>query len=252
MNAAVDEIWASTRAGEGPPASWVGKLSTVEAYEVQLAVLDRQLESGLAQGGWKVGLTSAAIRQELGVTEPVFGYLLAANEWADGVVLELDELLSPAFENELCLTIGQSLTGPDVSAEDALTAISLVAPAFEIVERRANAKADLNLTIADNAQQRAYVVGTPIRLPEGLDLSAVQLEVRTGGEVRASATGTEVLGHPAASVAWLANALSQFGRSLEPGMRVMSGSFTPQYTLERGDVIEAAFDPIGTVRASCR
>ena len=57
------------------------------------------------------------------------------------------------------------------------------------------------------------------------------------------------MGDPVASVAWLANKLSQFDRSLEAGMRIMSGSFVKMFPLQAGDRIEARFDPIGTVTA---
>ena len=58
------------------------------------------------------------------------------------------------------------------------------------------------------------------------------------------------MGTPLASVAWLAERLSQFGRRIEPGMRVMSGSFTRQYFVdEPGTHIEARFSPYGSVVA---
>ena len=64
-----------------------------------------------------------------------------------------------------------------------------------------------------------------------------------------SAPGTNVMGDPAASVAWLANRLSEFGLALEAGAKVMSGSFTRQYPIALGDVAEAVFQPFGKVSA---
>jgi 2-keto-4-pentenoate hydratase len=64
------------------------------------------------------------------------------------------------------------------------------------------------------------------------------------------ATGAEVMGTPLASVAWLANRLADFGRRLDAGMRVMSGSFTRQYAVDHaGDEVEARFAPFGPVAA---
>jgi 2-oxo-hept-3-ene-1,7-dioate hydratase len=62
--------------------------------------------------------------------------------------------------------------------------------------------------------------------------------------------GAGVLGHPALAIAWLANKLSQFGLRLEPGSLVMSGSFTRQYDIHRGDAVEARFESIGAVSAT--
>ena len=105
------------------------------------------------------------------------------------------------------------------------------------------------MSLADNAQQRAYVTGAPVPVPAGFDLAKVTVELSVNGAVAERALGSEVLGTPAASIAWLANKLAEFGLALEAGMKVMSGSFTRQYLLNAGDRIEARFDPVGTVRA---
>ena len=86
-------------------------------------------------------------------------------------------------------------------------------------------------------------------VPAGLDLATVALTLTVNGAEAERATGREVLGTPAASIAWLANKLAEMGLALEAGMKVMSGSFTRQYLLSAGDRIEARFDPVGTVRA---
>jgi 2-keto-4-pentenoate hydratase len=126
-----------------------------------------------------------------------------------------------------------------------------VAPALEIVERRGDFTADLNLALADNAQQKAFVTG-PGHPLGGLDLAAVTVDVIVNGAHQERARGAEVLGTPVASIAWLANKLAEFGRRLEAGMRVMSGSFTRQYSLAAGDRVESQFEPIGAVRAEFR
>jgi 2-keto-4-pentenoate hydratase len=146
--------------------------------------------------------------------------------------------------------VGETLEGPGVTVERARRAIAAVAPAFELVERRAVFAEDPPLAIADNAQQKYFVTGEALHpLPAGLALRDVRVEVAINGAPVARATGEAVLGDPAASLAWLANALSRFGRRLEAGMRVMSGSFVPMFPLKPGDAIQARFDPIGIVTA---
>src|SRR6185369_16380262 len=142
------------------------------------------------------------------VHEPVLGFLLQSSEQPSDTRFRYADLIRPGFENELCLTVGTTLRGPGVTEARAAAALSAMAPAFEIIERRGDFAADLNVSLADNAQQRAYVIGR------------------------------EVLGTPAASIAWLANKLAEMGLALEAGMKVMSGSFTRQYLLSAGDRIE--------------
>lgn len=201
--------------------------------------------------GWKVGLTAKAIQAQHGLHEPILGFLLKSGRRPSGSVLQYGSLTRPGFENELCLTLGESLQGPGVSPEQAREAISSVAPAFEIIERRGGANADLALVLADNAQQRFFVTGAPVS-PAEVDLAAVSVEVSVNGVMQERALGQEVLGTPAASIAWLANKLAQFGKHLEEGDQIVSGSFTKQYDLSRDDIIASRFEPFGTVRAEFR
>jgi 2-keto-4-pentenoate hydratase len=252
LNAAAESIWAETRRGVHHPVDWRGKLSVTDGYQVLLKILERHVRTGDGQVGWKVGLTAEAIQRQFGVHEPVFGLLLKSGTRASGAVFQFGNLIQPGFENELCLTIGTTLRGPGVSLGQARAAVSAVAPALEIVERRGDLTGDLGLAVADNSQQKAFVTGSAVAPPDGFHLSEATVEVLVNGHSMERATGAEVMGDPAASIAWLANKLAEFGYSLETGMVVMSGSFTRQYSLAAGDRVEARFDPFGSVSAEFR
>ncbi|MCZ6552907.1 MAG: fumarylacetoacetate hydrolase family protein [SAR324 cluster bacterium] len=250
LEAAIDSIWECCEQGIHYPAEWKGKLSLDDAYRIQLGILQRHLDAGQRQVGWKVGLTSQAMREQQRVKEPVFAFFLEEAAQASGTVFAYDDLIQPAFENELCLTVGTTLKGPGVTDAQARAAISGVAPSLEVPERRGEFGADIAMDIADDAQAKYFVTGAETRpVPEGLDLSLTTVEVFINGESVDRADGSAVMGNPANSVAWLANKLSEFGLVLESGMRVMSGSFTKQYAIGQGDHIESRFEPFGTVEA---
>lgn len=253
IDAAVESIWECAQQGIYYPPEWKGKLNLDDAFRIQLAILRRHLDSGRSHIGWKVGLTAKAMQEQQRVTEPVFGFYLDGAEHPSGVVFEFDDLIQPAFENELCLIIGEELRGPGVSAEQARAAIVAVAPALELPERRGEFGADLAMDVADDAQAKYFVTGPEMRpLPPEIDLAAATVAVTINGEVVDRASGDAVMGNPANSIAWLANKLAQFDMTLESGMRVMSGSFTKQYAIGQGDHIESRFDPFGTVEAEFR
>ncbi|MGH7331865.1 MAG: 2-keto-4-pentenoate hydratase [Candidatus Rokuibacteriota bacterium] len=248
VEAAVDAIWSSHQRRQHHPREWQGRLSMDEAYQVQLGLLERYVEVGERHAGWKVGLTAKAMQEQQRVHEPVFGFLLESGHRGTGVAFAIRELIHPGFENELCITMGRTLTGPAVTLAEAREAIATVAPALEIVERRGDFTADLHLALADNAQQKAFVTG-PAGPLDQLDLAGVTVDVFVNGAHQERARSAEVLGTPLASIAWLANKLAEFGRRLEAGARVMSGSFTRQYGLRAGDRVESRFDPVGKVEA---
>ena len=246
---AAEALWAGIRRGEHMPADWRGRLTMAQAYAVNLAILRRRIADGDAQAGWKVGLTADAMRAQWGVPEPCFGVLLASGHRPSGARFAFDALIAPGVEHELCATIGETLRGPGVTPARARAAIATLAPALEVVEVRGDFAGDLALAMADNAQQKAFVTGGEMRPDPAFPLASASVEVRFGGAVRDRASGAEVMGGPEHSIAWLANKLAEFDLALEAGLRVMSGSFTRQHRVARGDEVVAAFAPFGEVRA---
>lgn len=248
-----ESIWSNAQRGVYYPAEWRDRLDLDQAYTVQLKLLERYERAGERQAGWKVGLTARAMQIQQGVHEPCFGFLLQSGHLRSGADLRFADLIQPGFENELCLTVGTTLRGPGVTLEQAQAAIAAVAPALEIIERRGEFSGQLPLALADNAQQKAFVTGPETRRPPaGFRLAGASVEVVVNGQSMERASGSAVLGDPAASIAWLANKLAEFDRALEAGQRVMSGSFTRQYSLTAGDRVESRFDPFGSVAVACR
>jgi 2-keto-4-pentenoate hydratase len=250
LNQAINLFWEATQQGIYYPPEWKGKLTVEQGYRVQLGLLAKYVKAGDRHAGWKVGLTAKAIQDQIGFHEPVFGFLLERGKHASGAVLPFEELVAPSFEAELCLTLGKSLKGPEVSREEARAAIAAVQPALEIVEKRGDFTADFPLSLADNVQQKLFVTGetTPLA-PGSAPLSQATVEININGESVQQASGSSVMGDPAASVAWLANKLAEFGKSLEEGLQIMSGSFTRQFPIAQGDLIEVRFEPFGEVSA---
>lgn len=246
----IESIWECKQQGIYYPLEWRGKFSLEDGYRVQLGILDKQLLNGSQLAGWKVGLAAEAIKKQLDFNERVFGHFLEADHLLSGVAIDFDELLAPSFETELCVTLGAPLEGPGVTPEAARAVISAVAPGIELVERRGDFAGDLPLTMADNVQQKYFITGPPTEpLPPGDALSQAVVEVLINGETVDSATGEEILEGPEGSVAWLANQLSKFGKKLEKGHQIMTGSFTRQHPISKGDLIEVKFIPYGSVRA---
>jgi 2-keto-4-pentenoate hydratase len=243
--AAIESFWAARARNEWFPAAWEDKLSNDQAYEVLFGIMARRLAAGERQIGWKVGLTSEAIQQQFNVHEPVFGCILESRP--SGHVFAPADLISPGFENELCLRLGKDLTGT-ITRDEARAAIDAVYPSLEIIETRGNLTAQLALALADNAQQKTVILGSPVALPAHPETAEARVIIN--GETAATGTGDAVLGHPLNSVVWLAAKLAQFGRSLKAGEIIMSGSFTRQFPIKPGDKIRCEFSGIGAVETS--
>ena len=241
--AVVEEFWAARARGEYFPAAWFDRLSLDEAYRIQSGMIARRIAAGERQIGWKVGLTAPAIQQQFGFHEPVFGCILDSKP--SGHVFARDELIKPGFESELCLRMAQKLSG-QVDMATVRRAIDVVYPSLEIIETRGDFTAQIALAMADNAQQKAVILGDPVPLGQ-LALETVECSVRINGDVAATGHGDAVLGNPLNSVIWLARKLAEFGRSIQPGEIIMSGSFTRQFPIGPGDRVKVSFVGIGEV-----
>ena len=245
---AAEIIWEGRKNNLHCPPALRGRLSLEEGYRVQMELLALELQAGERQAGWKVGLTAKAIQQQVGVHERVFGHLLESGELPSGTVLKFADLIQPHFENELCVILGESLRGPGVTVAQARAAISGAAPAIEVVEHRGDTAGDLPLAMADNAEQKFFVTG-PLTSPLSPEVALVDtaLEIHIDGAMVEEAAGHAVMEGPEGSVAWLANKLGDFGRTLEAGSKVITGSFTKQYPGVAGQRYEARFTPFGSV-----
>lgn len=227
-------------------------LTPADAYAVQRHVVDGLLEElGGHVVGHKLGLTSAPMREMLGVDEPDYGPVLSSMVHADGAELAVDGFLQPKLEAEIALVLDRPLAGPDVTTIDAQRAIAGGVAALELVDSRiADWRITLVDTIADLASSAAIVLGPRIVPLHDLEPRLTGMVVRRDGRTAATGAGAAALGDPIAAVAWLANTLAPLGVSLEPGHVIMTGALHAAFPVARGDRVEATFDHLGSV--SCR
>lgn len=223
-------------------------LTEGDAYRVQSRIVRAKVESGDRVIGWKIGATSQAIQQMLGIDEPVYGVLLQSHRVASGGKISLAGLIHPRIECEIAFLLGRRITGPGATPHDVLEATEAVAASLEINDpRTAGWKVGRYEVIADNALAARFVLGEQRAAPTGLELRNVEAILLRNGEQIAKSTGEAVLGDPANAVAWLANKLAEHGQVLKPGELVLPGSLTPIYPVEAGDEFEAVFEGLGNV-----
>jgi len=246
---AIEHFWAARQRGVHFPPEWRDRLDLDDAYRIQLALVGRRCASGITHAGWKVGLTAKAIQEQFNVHEPVFGCLLSEGCMQTGHRFRYDDLIAPGFENEICVVLNRDLVGAKLGIDDVARAVERCHPALEIIETRGDLTRQLSLALADNAQQKFFVIGPPVTLSEALDLSRIGARVSVNGAEVGAGRGDAVLGHPLRSVAWLAGKLAPYGRRLRAGDHIMTGSFTRQFPIARGDRIQTEFEGVGAVEA---
>ncbi|CAN5560734.1 2-keto-4-pentenoate hydratase [soil metagenome] len=226
------------------------ELDIADAWQIQQLNLEQQLADGRGILGYKVGLTSLAMQEQMGVDEPDFGVLTDDMLVTDGV-LDLDRYVQPRVEAEIALILGADL-GRGATAADVRAATAFVQPSLEIIDSRiADWKLSLIDTVADNASSGAYVVGELVPFVD-LDLLGVETVININGVEKARGFGSAALGDPAEAAAWLVNRLADFGLILRAGSVVMTGSLHASLPLQRGDEVIADFTSLGSTRLFVR
>ncbi|MFN5903528.1 MAG: fumarylacetoacetate hydrolase family protein [Novosphingobium sp.] len=225
-------------------------LTVDDAYAISLGFLARRQADGERVIGKKIGVTSKAVQDMLGVHQPDFGFLTDWMEVGAEIDIDAKALIAPRAEAEIAFVLKHSLNGPGVTAADVMAATDYIAPCFEIVDSRIRDwKIGIVDTVADNASCGVFVLGEAKADPHAHDLPALHVTVTKNGAPLSEGYGSAVQGDPAQAVAWLANTLGAYGVTLDAGDVILSGSLVPLEPAVKGDVFEMTLHGVGTCTA---
>jgi 2-keto-4-pentenoate hydratase len=226
-------------------------IDVVDAYEIQLINIRQRVAEGARVVGHKVGLSSKAMQQMMGVDEPDYGHLLDEMEVFEDTPVKADRYLYPRVEVEVGFILAADLPGAECTEDDVLAATAALVPSIELIDTRiTDWKIALCDTIADNASSAGFVLGEARVSPADIDVKAIDAVLTRNGEVIAEGTSDAVLGNPVTAVAWLARKVESFGVRLKAGDVVLPGSCTRAIDARPGDEFVADFTGLGSVRLS--
>jgi len=248
-----DELYAALRERRTVPPLIARdpSLTIDDAYAISLGALARRQADGERVVGKKIGVTSKAVQDMLGVHQPDFGFL-TDRMWIAGETIDIAAhgLIQPRAEAEIAFLLKSDLNGPGITAEDVLAATESIAPCFEIVDSRIQDwKIGIVDTVADNASCGVFVIGDTRADPRDFDLPALHVTVTKNGQPLSEGYGAAVQGSPLQAVAWLANTLGEYGVTLDAGDVILSGSLVPLEPAKPGDVFEMELHGIGRCAA---
>ncbi|WP_403020792.1 2-keto-4-pentenoate hydratase [Salinibacterium sp. GXW1014] len=216
-----------------------------DAYAVQRRLLAMRETRGETLTGVKLGFTSIAKMQQMGVDEIIVGFLTDRMLLADRGSMVLDGLVHPRVEPEVAFRLGRRVE-PDGSAAELVDAIDAVAPALEVIDSRyRDFRFSLTDVVADNTSAAYYAVGTwqPFRR----DLEGLAVTLFADGAVADTGTTSAILGHPLHAVERLARMLPEVGRALDAGSIILAGAATAAVAVGEASDVSAVIAGLGQV-----
>jgi 2-oxo-hept-3-ene-1,7-dioate hydratase len=225
-----------------------------DAYAIQNAWRTVKVKRGETIIGHKIGLTSRAMQQAVGINEPDSGFLTRTMLFEDRAEVPVDRFIALRVEAELAFVLKAPLAGGNLTEDEVLDATAYVAPALELLDTRFDRVDPLTGsirkvldTISDNAANAGVALGARRISPRAVDLRWIGAIVTKNGEIEETGLAAGVLGNPATSVAWLAARMAANGQSLAAGDIVLAGSFIRPIEARRGDAFVADYGPHGSV-----
>jgi 2-oxo-3-hexenedioate decarboxylase len=222
-----------------------------DAYAVRDHVLARRLETGDALRGVKLGGTPPTKAGEPW-DELALGWLTSSMIWASDAVFQRDEFVLPLAEPEMAFVLGEDIEGPGIGLHDVLDATVRIHGAIEVMDVRFGTGMTAVDVIADNIAASRVVVGADSIAPRDHDLSVLGCLFERDGHSVATASGAAVLGHPAAAIAALANAVAARDGALRAGWIVLAGGLVAPTDVSSAASVTAIFSQLGRVGFALR
>lgn len=254
ITSAANKLWeaAVTKQPCAPIRELIGSDNIQAAYRVQQINIERRRAAGQRITGAKIGLTSKAVQQQLGVDQPDFGWLCDSMQIPNGGSVSMSELMQPKAEAEIAFTLSRDVDeNMNGDIQKIAAYIQCAVASIEIVGSRVK-DWDIRIadTIADNASASHYVLGE-MELPlKDIDLESARMTLNKNGMVASEGMGKACLGNPLNAVCWLADTMLEMGTPLKKGSIILAGALGPMLAVEAGDEVTASIDGLGTVSVS--
>ncbi|BAH47233.1 2-keto-4-pentenoate hydratase [Rhodococcus sp. NPDC019627] len=234
-----------------PVRDLIGADDVAAAYAVQERIVADRIAAGASVVGRKIGLTSPAVQQQLGVDQPDFGVLFDDMRCAEAGPIPLSRLLQPKVEAEIAFVLGRDLVDGPLDDAQIRAAVDYAVAALEIVDSRiAGWDITFGDTVADNGSSGLFVLGADRRTLDSFDPVAAQMQMFIGDTEVSTGTGAACLGDPVRALAWLARTAREFGQPLLAGQVILSGALGPMAAIDSAGTVRADITGLGSVTAT--
>jgi len=188
------------------------------AYAVQKELVALRKERGEKVVGKKIGLTSFAVQEQLGVDQPDYGILFDTMDVSASGSFDMSKAILPKVEGELTFVLGKDITASNITMTLLKEAISEIRASIEIVDSRVEGwNIRISDTIADNASGSHFIIGKDFKTLEEMDPATAMMRLYKNGALESEGTGKACMDNPLNAALWLAQKMADQGEPLTKG-----------------------------------
>ncbi len=224
-----------------------------EAYAIQDAARALLANGGAGEPcGWKIGCTTPVMQAYLNIPHPCAGTLYSRSVTSRETTLAARSFFQLGLECELAVRLGETVPAHGRAHDRYSIApyVQSIMTSVEVVDHRFRDLAVVSAPslVADDFFSSGCVIGAEVPLTSAADPALLAGGFRIDGEPAAqTGSGAEILGHPLAALAWLAEHLLARGAQLKRGEIVTLGSVVKTIYPTAGTQVEAVFEGLQPV-----
>jgi 2-keto-4-pentenoate hydratase len=227
--------------------------SVADAYDIQAAYVGMRSRKLGSVAGYKIALTTEAMRKMVGLDDAIAGDMLEKTILRGPARVRAADYVHLLVEFEIAFELAEDLPaiGAPYSREKVAKAVGAAMPALELADDRDADYALLPkhplMLVADNAWNEGAVLGKPVRDWQRIDLAGLKGTATINGKKVGEGSGSDVMGHPLEALAWVANNLASRGLGLWRSDVVITGSLVTTKAPKAGDVVRFEAGALGAV-----
>ena len=240
----------------GPLPATLAARSVEEAYAIQGEFVGMRAKELGRVAGYKIALTTEAMRKMTGMGDSVAGCMLEKTILRAPARVRAADYGRLLVEFEIAFQIAEDLPaiGAPYTRESIAKAVGAAMPALELADDRNADYSKLRdhplMMIADNAWNEGAVLGAPVADWKSIDIGALKGVAKVNGKTVGEGYGRDVMGHPLEALAWVANNLAARGAGLWRSDVVITGSLVTSQFPKAGDRLRFEAGALGAVELS--
>jgi 2-keto-4-pentenoate hydratase len=224
-----------------------------EAYAIQGQFVGRRAANLGPVTGYKIALTTPAMRALVGLDDSIAGDMLETTIRRGDSRVRSADYVRLIVEFEIAFEMAEDLPVIDApyTRDRVARSVAAAMPALELADDRnadyTRLKENALMLAADNGWNEGAVLGAPARDWQAINFAALRGKASINGKSVGEGRGSDVMGNPLDALAWLANNLAGRGLGLWRGDVVITGSLVTSKFPKAGDLVRFEAGDLGAV-----